>query len=291
MNQPATETLVRGSVGCEQENSQWKWSGVGVLTALVVLGMTAKAEAAKQATIKSDAAYVYAKMDTTSYVVTILRRGERVVVSRIRTTRAGRWCSVSEPSQMVHLGYVRCNELERWEAHSPRAAEKPGSAPMAKAGVSGVTAEKRYTVLVASLVDKRNALSVKSQLEDLGYTPVIHMSTASITRHRVYGGEFGKREEAEITARRLNVDGFASHLVETAKRTYRLEVGWYFSLKEATDLANSLKAKHYNPTIISSAAPTSVHQVWVGQYADRAEALRAVRSLEKEGLAPRIVAQ
>jgi hypothetical protein len=31
--------------------------------------------------------------------------------------------------------------------------------------------------------------------------------------------------------------------------------------------------------------------VWVGQYADREEALRVVRSLEKEGLAPRIVTQ
>lgn len=291
MNQPATETLARGLVGLELNNGRWKWSGVGVLAAMIVLGLTARAEAAKQATVKSDAAYVYAKMDTTSYVVTILRRGERVVVSRIRRTRAGRWCSVSELSQMVRLGYVRCKELERWEAYTPRAGEKPGSTPMAKTGIPGVTAGKRYTVLVASLVDKRNALSVKRQLEDLGYTPVIHMSTASITRHRVYGGEFGKREEAEIIARRLNVDGFASNLVETVEKTYRLEVGWYFSLKEATNLVNSLKAKNYNPTIISTPTKTSVHQVWVGQYADRAEAVKAVRSLEKQGLAPRIVAQ
>jgi cell division septation protein DedD len=107
----------------------------------------------------------------------------------------------------------------------------------------------------------------------------------------VYGGEFGRREEAEMNARRLNVDGFASNLVETKEKTYRVDVGWYFSLKKATDLANLLKAKHYNPTIVSEAAPTSIHQVWVGQYADREEALKVVRSLEKEGLAPRIMAQ
>lgn len=287
MNRPAMATLAGGHVGVERKNSAWRWSGVGILAALAVLGLTAEANAAKQATIKSDATYVYAKMDTASYVVTILRRGERVMVGRIRSTRDGRWCSVSELTQMVRLGYVRCKELERWKTYNP----PPGSVPTAKRGDSGVAAGKRYTVLVASLVDKRNALSVKSQLEDLGYTPVIHMSTASVTRHRVCGGEFSRREEAEMNARRLNVDGFASNLVKTKEKTYRVDVGWYFSLKKATDLANLLKAKHYNPTIVSEAAPTSIHQVWVGQYADREEALKVVRSLEKEGLAPRIMAQ
>jgi cell division septation protein DedD len=287
MNRLATATLAGGLVGCGRENGAWRWSGVGILAALAVLGLAAKAKAAEQATVKSDAMYVYAKMDTASYVVTILRRGERVIVGGIRSTREGRWCSVSELTQMVRLGYVWCKELERWEAYSPQ----PGSVPTAKRGDSRITAGKRYTVLVASLVDKQNALSVKSRLEDLGYTPVIHMSTASVTRHRVYGGEFGRREEAEMNARRLNVDGFASNLVETKGKTYRVDVGWYISLKKATDLANLLKAKNYNPTIVSEAAPTSVHQVWVGQYADRAEALKAVRSLEKEGLAPRIVTQ
>lgn len=287
MDRLATATLAGGRVDVERENGAWRWSGVGVLAALAVLGLTAKANAAKQATVKSDATYVYAEMDTASYVVTILRRGERVIVGRIRSTREGRWCSVSELTQMVHLGYMWCKELEQWEAYSPPS----GSVPSAKAGDSGITAGKRYTVLVASLADKGNALSVKSRLEDLGYTPVIHMSTASVTRHRVYSGEFGRREEAEMNARRLNVDGFASNLVETKEKTYRVDVGWYFSLKKATDLADVLKAKNYNPTIVSEAAPTSVHQVWVGQYADREEALRVVRSLEKEGLAPRIVTQ
>lgn len=287
MNRLATATLSGGLVGVERENGAWRWSGVGVLAVLAVLGLTAKADAANQATVKSDATYVYAEMDPASYVVTILRRGERVIVGRIRSTREGRWCRVSELTQMVRLGYVWCKELERWEAYSPQS----GSMPAAKPGDSRITAGKRYTVLVASLVDKGNALSVKSRLEDLGYTPVIHMSTASVTRHRVYGGEFGRREEAEMNARRLNVDGFASNLVETKEKTYRVDVGWYLSLKKATDLADVLKAKHYNPTIVSETAPTSVHQVWVGQYADREEALRVVRSLEKEGLAPRIVTQ
>jgi cell division septation protein DedD len=289
MSWSAAETLARRLNCCEREKCVWKWRGVVVLAAVVALGLPAKTKAARQATVKNDVVYVYAKMNTTSYVVTILRRGERVMVNRIRKTAGARWCSISELSQMTRLGYVRCKELERWEAFSPRKREKPTSEPTAKTRDSVDKSSKRYTLLVASLVDKQNAFSVKRRLEDLGYTPVIHMSSAPITRHRVYGGDFGSREEAETTARRLNVDGYASKLVETEGRQYRLEVGWYFSLKEARDLANTLKKRNYNPTIVSKTTPTPVHQVRVGKYTDREEALKAVRSLEKEGLVPRVV--
>lgn len=273
----------------------WKRRGVVVLAVIAVLGLPGRAlpdtrvRAGKQAAVKADVVYVHTKMDTTSYVVTILRRGERVMVNHVRRARKGPWCSVSELSQMAKLGYVRCQELERLEAHSPRTAEKPASVPLGKARDSGITAATRYAVLVASLVDQGNALSVKRKLEDLGYTPVIHMTTAPIARYRVYEGDFGSREQAERTARRLNVDGFASNLVETERKTYRLEIGWYFSFEKANDLANALKAKNYDPKIVSKTAPTPMHQVRVGGYADRAEALKVVDALQKEGLSARIV--
>lgn len=273
----------------------WKWRSAAMLAVIAVLGLSGRAlpstgvRAGKQAAVKADVVYVHAKMDTTSYVVTILRRGERVMVTRVRRARKGPWCSVSELSQMVKLGYVRCQELERLESHSPRTAGKPASVPLAKARDSGITTATRYAVLVASLVDQGNALSVKRKLEDLGYTPVIHMTTAPIARYRVYEGEFRSREQAERTARRLNVDGFASNLVETAGKRYRLEIGWYFSFEKANDLANALKAKNYDPKIVSKTAPTPMHQVRVGGFADRAEALKVVEALQKEGLSARIV--
>ena len=115
------------------------------------------------------------------------------------------------------------------------------------------------------------------------------MTTAPVTRHRVSGGEFRSREEAERIARRLNVDGFVSDLVEIEGKKYRLEVGWYFSLDEARDLAESLKEKNYSPRIISKAAPTPVHQVRVGGYPNRVQALKALQALTRKGLAPRMV--
>lgn len=262
------------------------WTGAA-LAAIVIFGVTPKApagtvvRAGNVAAVKTDAAYVYVKMDSTSYVVTILKRGEQVLVDRIRTNKEASWCSVAELSQTVRLGYVRCDQLERMEAHGPPPAAKPTSEPSAK----------RYALLVASLADQGNALSVKRRLEDLGYTPVIHITTARIERHRVYGGEFGGREEAERTARRLNVDGFASNLVETPDKSYRLEVGWFLDVKEANQLAAALKAKRYDARIISTTDPTPVHQVLIDGYADRAEALKVLHVLEKEGLAPRIVSQ
>lgn len=289
MKRPARAVLARRRDRITRDNCRWKWSAVGALAVVAVVGVTARAVAARQATVKSDAAYVYVKMDTTSYVVTILRRGERVMVSDIRRTKQGSWCSVSELSQMVRLGYVQCQDLEQGGVHSPVTAGKPASEPLAKAKESEGTTARRYTILVASLVDEGNALSVKRRLEDLGYTPVIHMTTASITRIRVYAGEFGNRDEAESAARRLNVDGFASNLVETSGKTFRLEVGWFVNVEEANNLATTLRRKNYNPKLVSTTAPTPIHQVRIGGYVDRAEALKIVEALQKEGLSARIV--
>jgi len=148
---------------------------------------------------------------------------------------------------------------------------------------------KDYSIQVASLVRKRNALSLKERLEKLGYNPIIRTTTARITRHRVFAGEYSSREEAEQTARRMNVDGVPSNLVEGESGKFRLEVGSFFQLNKAIDLAHDLQKKTYTPKIVSEAASTPIHQVRVGEYENRAEALKVIEVLKGKGFAPLIV--
>ncbi len=176
-------------------------------------------------------------------------------------------------------------------ASIPAQVKKPAQKRIAKATEPKVKPEKRYRIQVASLVIERNALFLRNHLEKLGYTPVIRRTMAPITRHRVYVGEFGTREEAERTARRLNVDGFPSNLVQGGDGKFRLQVGSYYNLNKAIDLAHTLQEKKYTPKIDSKAVPTPVHQVRVGEYESRTEALKALEALKRQGFTPLIVRQ
>ena len=69
--------------------------------------------------------------------------------------------------------------------------EKPAPKALAMVTKPEESLEKRYSLQVASLVREKNALSLEKKLGELGYTPVVRKITASITHHRVYGGEFG----------------------------------------------------------------------------------------------------
>ena len=164
--------------------------------------------------------------------------------------------------------------------------QKPSSPKLQTNPVQG---RGQFTVQVASLVINQNALALKKQLEELGYTPVVHMTTAPISQHRVYVGDFSSHEETERMARRLNVDGFPSNLVHGGDGKFRLQVGSYYNLNRAIDLAHTLQEKKYTPKIDSKAVPTPVHQVRVGEYESRAEALKALEGLKKQGFAPIIV--
>ena len=148
---------------------------------------------------------------------------------------------------------------------------------------------KRYTLQVAGLVVERNALALKTHLEQLGFRPIIRETTAFITRHRVYAGEFTSREEAERTARRLNVDGFPSDLIEIEGGKFRLQVESHFDLNEAIDLAHDLQKKNYTSRIVSKRVPTRVHAVRVGDYENRSDALRALGEFKRQGFTPLIV--
>lgn len=179
---------------------------------------------------------------------------------------------------------------ERLEAEAPRAhVEQPAPRQMARATEPTVKPEKLYSVQVASLVVEKNAISLKQRLEKLGYSPTIEKASASITRHRVYAGEFSDRDEAEQTARQLGVAGFPSNLIETGQRKFALEVGWSFHLNDALDLARNLQKNDYPSKIVSKASPTPVHVVRVGAYEDRADAVRASENLKTKGFAPLIV--
>ncbi len=168
-------------------------------------------------------------------------------------------------------------------------AEKPTPEPLAKVAKPRVKTKIEYSVQVATLVLERNVLALKERLEKLGYSPIIRKTTARIPRHRVFGGEFSSREEVEQTARRLNVDGFPSKLVNIEGGKFRLEVGSFLRLNEAIDVAHRLQKKNYTAKIVSKAAFTPVHQVRVGKYENRPEALKALEVLKKKGFAPLIV--
>lgn len=306
-------------------------TALAVMAAGFLVGQAVPGKAAEEKTplnqvvVESDSVPVYSRIDTTSDIVFTIARGDLVEIKVVVETGKMLWCKIKEVAPDGRLGYVDCKNLTgEWPPtpapptvtgrpkeetppvvagplevpqaspkppRVPPAAEKPASKPMAKMTEPEIKREKRYTLQVATLVVERNALTLKERLEGLGYTPVIRMTTVPITRHRVYAGEFGSREEAEQTAQRLNVDGFPSNLVGIEGGKFRLEVGSSFHLNEAIELARSLKKKNYTSKIDSETAPTPVHQVRIGEYENRAEAQKAVEALKKEGFTPLIVRQ
>jgi len=176
-------------------------------------------------------------------------------------------------------------------ARVDKAAPQPSPAPksVAKATEPKEKGEARYSVQVASLVVEQNARSLQERLKKLGYSAVMQKTTARLTRHRVYSGDFNSREEAEQAARQLNVDGFPSTVVQGENGKFRLEVGSPLRLDDAIDLARNLERKNHTAKIVSQPASTPVHQVWVGEYGDRAEALKTLEALKKQGFTPVIV--
>jgi cell division septation protein DedD len=167
--------------------------------------------------------------------------------------------------------------------------EKPAPQAVAKVPTPPETGETWYAIQIASLVRESNAVSLKKRLGDMGYTPDVRTVTARITHHRVYVGDWSSREEAERTARQLNVDGFPSNVVTLPGGKFTLEAGSFLRLNEAIDLAHKLQTKNHTAKIVSEPVPTPVHQVRVGKYASRAEAREALQSLKGKGFEPLVV--
>lgn len=180
-------------------------------------------------------------------------------------------------------------DVEKPRPQAPAKAEKPAPTVVAKATQPQITSEGQYAVQVASLVREKNVLSLKKQLEELGYSPDIRKITIPITHHRVYAGEFGSREEADRTARKLNVDGFPSTVVTLKGGMFAPEVGSFLRLNLAIDLAHDLQKKNYAGKIVSRPTPTPVHQIRVGTFASRSEARKTLEALKGKGFQPLIV--
>jgi tetratricopeptide (TPR) repeat protein len=166
----------------------------------------------------------------------------------------------------------------------PPAAQAPPyvAAPAAKTKAG-------YSIQVATLVNEKNAVSLKERLEKLGYSPEVRRTTAQITRHRVTSGEFTSREEAEQAAGRLRAGGFHATVVGGEDGKFRLEVGSFFRQDDALDLARILEKKDHAAKVISQPASTPVLRVWVGEYDDQTEALKTLGTLERQGLHPVLV--
>jgi len=167
--------------------------------------------------------------------------------------------------------------------------EQPTPQPPPQVAQPAGKTKAGYSIQVATLVLEKNAISLRERLEKLGYSPEVRKTTARITRHRVTSGEFTSREEAEQAARRLQADGFPSNVVEGEDGKFRPEVGSFFRQDDALDLARILEKKNHAAKVVSQPASTPVHQVWVGEYEDQAEALKMLGTLERQGLNPVLV--
>lgn len=161
--------------------------------------------------------------------------------------------------------------------------EKPSPPPVAKTTVPAVEPARPFSIQVASLVVKRNALALRKRLEKLGYRPTIRKVTVRLTRHRVYAGEFHDREEADQVARRLRTDGFSPKLVAGKQGQFAVEVGSFFIQNDAIDVARRLQLKNYPSKIVAQTAPTPVYAVRVEAYEKPSEAREDLKALKRKG--------
>jgi hypothetical protein len=132
------------------------------------------------------------------------------------------------------------------------------------------------------MVRQENAQALKQRLDAGGFPASIRKGTASVARQAVTVGEPTSKREAEELARRLNVDGFPSELVVVAGQ-YTPQVGAFFNLDEAIDLAREIQKKNYPPKITSKPASTVVYQVRHGAFGSRAAAVKRGEELKSKG--------
>lgn len=110
--------------------------------ATLLAALTLAGVATPQATVKSGPLQVYARMDETSNVVTILKNGDAVVIEMSVLGKGNmEWCSIRELTEKKTLGYVRCEFLARPPAAKAapvavQAAPPPQPAPPQPATLS-----------------------------------------------------------------------------------------------------------------------------------------------------------
>ncbi|MBI4736271.1 MAG: SPOR domain-containing protein [candidate division NC10 bacterium] len=132
------------------------------------------------------------------------------------------------------------------------------------------------------MVMEENAESLKRKLDESGFSSMIRKGTAFVAKQVVTVGEPTGKREAEDLSRRLNVDGFPSQLLAVGNK-YTPQIGAFFNLDEAIDLARELQKKNYHPKITSKPANTVVFQVRHGKFDSRTAAVRRGAELKGKG--------
>jgi cell division protein FtsN len=173
-------------------------------------------------------------------------------------------------------------------APAAKAPEKPAPPPaskaVAKAEPKPAAAAGSFSVQVGAMAMQENAERLRRQLEEKGFPASIRQGTAHLAKHVVTVGDFGGRREAEELSRRLAVDGFPSQLLSLEGK-FAPQIGAFFSLDEAIDLARELQKKNYAPKISSRRVDTTVYQVRHGSFPSRAEAVKRGEELRAKGFA------
>lgn len=163
---------------------------------------------------------------------------------------------------------------------------KAAAAPSAPAKAEAKRAEKptptRYSLQIGAMVMEENATALKRKLDASGFPAVIRKGKAYVTKQIVTVGEPSGKRDAEDISRRLNVDGFPSQLLAVGGK-YTPQIGAFFNLDEAIDLARELQKKNYPPKITSKPTTTVVYQVRYGKFNSRAAAVRRGEELKGKG--------
>ena len=155
---------------------------------------------------------------------------------------------------------------------SAKAVEKPSSKAVPTS----------FSLQMGAMVMEENAVALKRKLDGSGFPAVIRKGTAYVTKQVVTVGEPTGKREAEELSRRLNVDGFPSQLRNVGDK-YTPQIGEFFNLDEAIDLARELQKKKYAPKITSKPSTTVVYQVRHGRFDSRASAVRRGEELKGKG--------
>lgn len=153
---------------------------------------------------------------------------------------------------------------------------KPAEKPAPKA------APANYSLQMGAMVMVENAEALKRKLDTSGFPTAIRKGTAYVTKQVVTVGEPTGKREAEDLSRRLNVDGFPSQLLAVGGK-YTPQIGAFFNLDEAIDLARELQKKNYPPKITSKPTTTVVYQVRHGKFDTRAAAVKRGEELKSKG--------
>ncbi len=208
------------------------------------------------------------------------------------TTEEAKLTPPAPPTKVASPASPAKEPVSKKVAVAPRTSERvlapEKTASPAKAEAKAVerpapkAAPTNFSLQIGAMVVEENAEALKRKLDGSGFPAVIRKGEAYVTKQIVTVGEPIGRREAEELSRRLNVDGFPSQLLTVGDK-YTPQIGTFFNLDDAIDLARELQKKKYPPKIIAKPATTVVYQVRHGKFDSRAAAVRRGEELKGKG--------